>query len=191
MKKLITSLVTSSPLSFTHSLILAVLIVASPGLSLFVVASTLPQQAAAQGVIYAATNDNELMWYRHDGRGDGSFRWTGPKKVGNGWNFKQIFSGGDGVVYGITNSGDLMWYRHDGRGDGSFRWTEPKKVGNGWDFKQIFSGGGGVIYGITNSGDLMWYRHDGYADGSFRWTGPKKVGNGWDFKDIFADEPGS
>jgi hypothetical protein len=106
---------------------------------LFVVASTPPQQVAAQGVIYAVMDNGDLMWYRHDGRSDGSFRWTGPKKVGNGWDFKQIFSGGGGVIYGITTSGDLMWYRHDGRGDGSFSWTGPKKVGNGWDFKDILA----------------------------------------------------
>jgi len=32
-------------------------------------------------VIYAVPSNNELMWYRHDGRNDGSFRWSGPKTV--------------------------------------------------------------------------------------------------------------
>ena len=116
-----------------HFAIAAFLLVFSVGPPL------LAQTPATNGVIYAVTNDNLLMWYRHDGRGDGSFRWTGPKKVGSGWDFKQIFSGGGGVIYGITNSGDLMWYRHDGRRDGSSSWTGPKKVGNGWDFKDILA----------------------------------------------------
>ena len=137
-------------------------------------------------VIYAVPSNNDLSWYRHDGNKDGSFKWSGPKKIGNGWSFKQMFSGGGGVIYGINDAGDLMWYRHDGNKDGSFRWSGPKQVGNGWNFKHVFYGGGGVIYGITDSGDLMWYRHDGHNDGSFRWSGPKQVGNGWTFKQVFS-----
>jgi Tachylectin len=140
---------------------------------------------AGAAVVYAVPSNSELMWYRHDGHNDGSFRWSGPKKVGVGWTFKQMFSGGDGVIYGINDADELMWYRHDGHSDGSFRWSGPKKVGTGWTFKQIFSGGGGVIYGINDDGELMWYRHDGHADGSFRWSGPKKVGTGWAFKQVF------
>jgi hypothetical protein len=104
-----------------------------------------PLEVASNGVIYAINQNNDLMWYRHDGRTDGSFRWAADagKKVGVGWGgFKQIFSGGDGVIYALTNNGDLMWYRHDGRTDGSFRWAADagKKVGVGWGgFKQIFS----------------------------------------------------
>jgi hypothetical protein len=90
--------------------------------------------AGGNGVVYAILDNGDLMWYRHDGRGDGTGRWTGPKKVGNGWDVKQVFSGGDGVIYAVTHTGDLMWYRHDGRGDGTFRWAADagKKVGNGW-----------------------------------------------------------
>ena len=140
----------------------------------------------AGAVIYAVPSNNELMWYRHDGRNDGSFRWSGPKTVGSGWSFKQMFSGGGGVIYGINDAGELMWYRHDGLSDGSFRWSGPKKVGSGWSFKHVFSGGGGVIYGINDAGELMWYRHDGLNDGSFRWSEPKKVGSGWSFKHVFS-----
>ncbi|MBC7922522.1 MAG: fibronectin type III domain-containing protein, partial [Ferruginibacter sp.] len=145
---------------------------------------SLPPPAAAKGVIYGVTLNDDLMWYRHDGRNDGSFRWafSEGKKVGNGWNFKQVFSGGDGVIYAILANGDLMWYRHDGRNDGSIRWAfnEGKKIGNGWNFKQMFSGGDGVIYAITANNDLMWYRHEGRNDGSVRWAfnEGKKIGNG-------------
>src|ERR1700676_1472681 len=147
--------------------------------------------AGTNGVIYALSSNGDLLWYRHDGQADGTFRWApGGKKVGTGWAFKQVFSGGDGVIYAITPGGDLLWYRHDGRGDGSFRWaaSEGKKVGSGWNFEQVFSGGGGVIYAITESGDLLWYRHDGRDDGSFRWAAPegKKVGTGWNFPQVFS-----
>ena len=141
-------------------------------------------------VIYAVPSNSDLMWYRHDGHNDGSFRWSGPKKVGNGWSFNQMFSGGGGVLYGINDAGDLMWYRHDGHSDGSFRWSGPKQVGNGWSFKQVFPGGEGVIYGINDAGELMWYRHDGHNDGSFRWSGPKQVGNSWNFKQVFSGGDG-
>jgi len=149
----------------------------------------------SNGIIYAVTSNNDLMWYRHDGRYNGSFTWASEgRKVGQGWDMKQIFAGGGGVIYAVTSGGDLLWYRHDGRGDGSFKWAADagKKVGNGWNFKQVFSGGDGVIYGITPDGDLMWYRHDGYVDGSFRWAaqGDKKVGTGWNFEHMFAGDNG-
>jgi hypothetical protein len=64
------------------------------------------------------------------------------KKVGVGWDVKQVFSSGDGIIYAQMPNNDLLWYRHDGRGDGSFRWGFPegKKVGVGWNFVQLFSG---------------------------------------------------
>ena len=35
----------------------------------------------------------DLMWFRHVGREDGSFKWEGPKKVGIGWGeLTQLFS---------------------------------------------------------------------------------------------------
>jgi hypothetical protein len=154
-----------------------------------------PSKASTAGnVIYGLTENNELMWYSHSGRKDGSFQWAtdAGKKVGSGWDFKQVFSGGDGVIYGITDAGDLMWYRHEGRGDGSFRWATDagKKVGSGWSFKQVFPGVGGVIYAITDTNDLLWYRHDGRKDGSFKWAFPegKKVGSGWAFQNVFCGE---
>jgi tachylectin len=146
-----------------------------------------------QGVIYALAPNNELLWYRHTGREDGSFSWAASAAktvVGTGWGFKQVFPGEDGVIYAITSAGDLLWYRHDGQADGSFRWAaaEGKKVGSGWIFDRVFSGGGGVIYAITSSGDLLWYRHDGRSDGSARWAVPQgsKVGSGWAFKHVFS-----
>ena len=50
---------------------------------------------AAQGIIYAVMDNSDLLWYRHEGRDDGSFRWTSNegRKVGNGWNVKHVFSG--------------------------------------------------------------------------------------------------
>ncbi len=147
---------------------------------------------ATSGVIYAVSNGNELLWYRHTGSADGSATWAAPqgKTVGTGWDFKQVFSGGDGVIYAITASGDLLWYRHDGRADGSFTWalSTGRKIGSGWDFAHVFYGGDGVIYAIAANGDLLWYRHDGRGDGNATWAAPqgKVVGSGWNVKDVFA-----
>jgi hypothetical protein len=153
------------------------------------------QLSSPGDVIYALTADNELLWYSHSGRKDGSFRWaTDPKKVGTGWNVKHVFSGGDGVIYAITDNGDLLWNRHDGRNDGSFKWAADngKKVGSDWNYKHVFSGGDGVIYAITDNGDLIWNRHEGRNDGSDKWaaTEPKKVGTGWNVKQVFAGGDG-
>ena len=54
---------------------------------------TLPMFAAASqdpprpGVIYAINQAGNLLWYRHDGRGDGSFKWASNegRRVGVGW----------------------------------------------------------------------------------------------------------
>lgn len=196
--------------------------------------SALPLQAAPLGILYAVTprieaertevltaqvggghtgghgaSGGDLMWFRHEGRLDGSFDWEGPEKVGHRWEgLSRVFSDGSGLVYGVTprvpasrisetvqvtatgehigsggkpaSGGDLFWYRHLGRDDGSFRWEGPRQVGIRWDaFKHLFSGGNGVIYGVQQNGDLLWYRHVGCSDGSFIWQGPKKVGVGW------------
>jgi len=148
--------------------------------------------SGSDGVLYTVMSSGELLWYRHDGRGDGSFRWadSNGRKVGAGWNVKHVFSGGDGVIYAINDNNDLLWFRHEGRGDGSFRWADnnARKVGTGWNMKHVFSGGDGVIYAINDNNDLLWFRHDGRGDGSFRWTDikPRKVGTGWNMKRVFS-----
>jgi hypothetical protein len=51
--------------------------------------------SAGGGVIYPVNDQNQLMWFRHDGCADGSFNWAEPagKVVGIGWTAKAIFSG--------------------------------------------------------------------------------------------------
>ncbi len=148
----------------------------------FTVAPTLREVFAnGDGTVYAVMDDGDLLWYRHDGREDGTFRWApnSGSKVGVGWNVKQVFGGGDGVIYAITLTGDLLWFRHDGRFDGTFRWAPGagNKVGAGWDFKRVFSGDDGVIYAVTDAGDLFWYRHDGPR--TARSAGPRARGTRW------------
>ena len=50
--------------------------------------------ADSDGVIYAIRDDGELLWYRHEGRDDGSPEWTEGtgRSVGTGWgDFQQVF----------------------------------------------------------------------------------------------------
>jgi hypothetical protein len=114
-----------------------------------------------------------LLWYRHVGREDGTFRWEGPKKVGTGWaGFEHVFSAGDGVIYVVEPSvealvhaeggttpahgGNLLWYRHLGYADGTFRWQGPQKVGTGWNgLRDVFASGDGVIYAVENFADAV------------------------------------
>jgi hypothetical protein len=99
--------------------------------------------------------NGDLLWYQHLGHLDGNATWENSgqgKKVGNGWNFKQVFGGADGVIYGVLGNGDLLWYQHLGHLDGNATWEnsgQGKKVGNGWNFKQVFGGDDGVIYGVV------------------------------------------
>jgi len=43
--------------------------------------------SGGDGVIYGVNSAGDLLWYRHDGRRDGTFVWApgSPKKVGVGW----------------------------------------------------------------------------------------------------------
>lgn len=160
-----------------------------------VIPPAVPQQS---GIIYTITDSGDLLWNRHDGRQEGTFRWalSENRKVGVGWSVKQAFSGGDGIIYAVMRNGDLLWNRHDGRQDGTFRWavSQGKQVGNGWsNFSTVFAGGEGVIYAIAANGDLVWYRHDGRQDGTARWafSAGKKVGTGWSgFSKVFAGGDG-
>jgi len=44
--------------------------------------------------IYAITDNGDMLFYKYDGAADGSPNWSiQAKKIGNGWNFKQVFTG--------------------------------------------------------------------------------------------------
>jgi hypothetical protein len=141
--------------------------------------------------IYAIVPNGDLIWYRHLGRDDGTFRWEGGKKVGTGWaGFEHVFSGGDGIIYAIDpistkavndvpgipsriSGGNLWWYRHVGREDGSFRWEGPKRVGTGWaGLEHVFSGGDGIIYAVDPVADLSKHvpgRTNIVSGGNLKW----------------------
>jgi hypothetical protein len=161
----------------------------------------------APSVIYTIKDNGDLIWSRHSGHEDGTFKWADGSgmKVGNGWDFRQVFSGGDGIIYAIRKTtidmmtgrregGALAWYRHDDWENGGPAWTAPTVAGKRWgEFKHVFHAGEGVIYAIEENGDLLWYRHDGHADGSNKWANGsgKKVGNGWNnFEQVFAGGDG-
>lgn len=154
-----------------------------------------PSAPATNGtILYAVSQKNELLWYNHLGKDDGSARWSASAgiTVGNGWSFQRIFSGGAGIFYVVTDDGDILWYKHDGFNDGTVRWAFPegKKIGTGWAvFDTIIAAGRGVFYMITGDGDLFWFRHTGFRDGTDQWASEeiKKIGTGWgDFKQVFS-----
>jgi hypothetical protein len=138
--------------------------------------------AIGQPVFYAVTPSGDLFWLRHLGYRDGSDRWLGPIKIGNGWNsFDKIIAGENGVIYGRLPDGRLRWQQHRGHLDGAISWTAAHIVGTGWHgFIDIFAGSAGTIYGIKPNGDLVWHRHLGHETGAASWIEPsRKVGNGW------------
>jgi len=92
--------------------------------------------------VYAITEDGEMLFYKHTGTADGSPNWPiQAQKIGDGWNFKQVFAGGNGAVYAITEDGDMLFYKHTGAADGSAKWPiQAQKIGSGWNFKQVFAG---------------------------------------------------
>lgn len=55
------------------------------------------------------------------------------KKVGSGFNYTHIFSGGNGVIYGVKSDGTLTWIRHTGWET----WAAPRfLVHTKWEFPQ-------------------------------------------------------
>ena len=149
--------------------------------------------SGGNGVIYAVTSDNKLLWYKHTGWQDGSASWATrePQQIGNGWNFKHLFSGGNGVIYAVNSDNQLLWYKHTGLQDGSRSWAargKAQQIGNGWNYKQLFSGGDGVIYAVNSDNQLLWYKHTGWQDGSRSWDmsgEAQQIGNGWNYKQLF------
>src|SRR6185295_2708709 len=112
------------------------------------------ENTALRGAIYAIADNGDLLWYRHEGHFDGTPQWANGghgQTIGNGWNFKHVFSGGKGVVYAVTDNGDLLLYRHEGHSDGTPQWANGghgQTIGNGWNFKHVFSGGDGLFYAV-------------------------------------------
>ncbi len=44
--------------------------------------------------VYAIKDDGDMLFYKHTGTADGSPTWPiQGKKIGNGWDFKQVFAG--------------------------------------------------------------------------------------------------
>ncbi|WP_035138405.1 tachylectin-related carbohydrate-binding protein, partial [Fischerella muscicola] len=83
--------------------------------------------------IYAIKSDGDMLFYKHTGTDDGSPTWPiQGVKIGNGWNFKQVFAGDNGAVYAIKSNGDMLFYKHTGTDDGSRTWPiSGVKIGNG------------------------------------------------------------
>jgi hypothetical protein len=53
-----------------------------------------PFSALAQTPIYAIKQNGDMLFYKYAGTADGSFNWpVQAKKIGNGWDFKQVFAG--------------------------------------------------------------------------------------------------
>ncbi len=132
--------------------------------------------AAPNGVIYAVTQDGNLLWYQYpfidSDHNPAPTLWaagSGTVIGQGGWNgFKQIAAASNGVIYAVTPDGNLLRYRY----------TQDIPVANGWAdsgtvieqggwaaFKQIAAASNGVIYAVTPDGNLLWYHPvpDGWA----------------------------
>jgi hypothetical protein len=91
---------------------LSVLTAAFMLFSLFVKAQPVP-------IVYGATPEGNLTWYRHVGYVTGSAIPQG-KMVGHGgWQqYKFVFANGN-ILYGVTKEGNLNWYKYSNSQTGS------------------------------------------------------------------------
>jgi hypothetical protein len=144
------------------------------------------------GVVYVIRN-GDLYVYSYNAVA-GWAPWSG-RKIGNGWDFRQVFAGAEGAIYAIRNNGDMLLYRHLGTSDGANRWApwSGTKIGNGWGFLQVFAGDDGAIYAIRLNGDMLAYRHLGWSNGTASWApwSGRTIGNGWSFRHVFCGRAGS
>lgn len=152
---------------------------------------------ARTAYLYIVDADGKLTWHRHDGAGEGKFKWQEPRVVGTDWgNFRQVFAGGNGVIYAITQRGVLVRYEHAGFSNGLGKddpdsWRDPQQLATGWgNYTQAFSVGHGVIYAIAADGTLKWFRHTGSTNGRATLEGPRDVGTGWTGFKVFSGGDG-
>ena len=139
--------------------------------------------------VYAIASDGDMFYYKFDGLSDGARKWSVTNsKIGNGWNYKNVFAGDNGSIYAIASNGDLFYYKFDGLSDGARKWSvKGTQIGNGWDVKSVFAGSNGAIYVIKPNGDLFYYKFDGLSDGARKWSVTNsKIGNGWNHESVFA-----
>ncbi len=170
--------------------------------------------SGGNGVINAVTQDNRLLWYRHTGAATGQSTWAPhlpvaagrlDGQIGEGWDFKHVFSGGNGVIYAVTNDNRLLWYRHTGFADGRDAWA-PHLPGArrahrgadrrrvefqagllGWRWRHIrgHPGQPAALVPRTPASPMVARRRAshlpvpaGHLDG--------QIGGGWDFKHVFS-----
>src|SRR5689334_21839769 len=146
-------------------------------------ATTPAMASATETPIYASKQDGDMLFYKHAGISNGAAIWPiTASKIGNGWDFRQVFASSNGAIYAIKQNGDMLFYKYTGISNGAATWSVTgSKIGNGWDFRQVFARTHGAIYAIKQNGDMLFYKHTGISNGAATWsvTG-SKIGNGWD-----------
>jgi uncharacterized protein (TIGR02145 family) len=145
--------------------------------------------SGGNGILYAITHDNELLYYKHNEKPTGERQFSAAGiKIGSGWKYKKVFSGGNGIIYAINNKYELLYFRHSENPSSPKSFVEAEiKIGTGWDFKDVFSGGNGIIYAIKSNNDLIYYKHIDNPTSELNFLQPGfKIGAGWDFKQVFS-----
>lgn len=154
-----------------------------------------------KGAIYAITPSGDMLFYKLDvdsivaDQGAAPIWLIDGVKIGNSWNFKQVFAGSFGSVFGIMPNGDLLEYGHGGYEATSARdagtWgSQAVKVGNSWDFPLVLGGDYGSIFAMQSNGDLLYYLQGGVRSTSTRgWlVQAQLIGTGWNGKkQLFTD----
>jgi len=63
-------------------------------LALFALSVSASAQTSSATEIYAIKDNGDMLFYKHTGTATGSPDWSiQAKKIGNGWNFKQVLAG--------------------------------------------------------------------------------------------------
>jgi hypothetical protein len=112
--------------------------------------------AGDNGAILAVTDSGDLLYYKFGGvtpptaaQASTGIWPVSAVRIGNGWNFRDVFAGQGGAIFAVKENGDLLFYKLLSVTNNTGNWApDPgKQVGNGWNFSHLladvsaFSGG--------------------------------------------------
>jgi hypothetical protein len=140
-----------------------------------------PSLFAGGGTLYRINEKGNLLFYRHDARGE--FADYSGREIGWGWGgMLHIAAVRDGGLYAVDSNRRLRYYHHDAAG----KWDDVngRVIGEGWGHPWVGAGRFGQLYVINSARQLLYYEHDA----SFRFGKRSGVllGEGWPEHGIFG-----
>lgn len=150
-----------------------------------------------EGTIYAINEVGDMFMYRDVAPQalNQVPRQKQAVKIGTGFNYRHMFSGGNGIIYAVNDAGKLDYFKFDGiKPDGTIHWEKEgvkREIGSDFFFKQMVSIASGVLLGFKEDGNIFYYRLLRFKpDGTPEWENGgqgKKAGRDFHYKHYLSD----